>query len=300
MSENGPEEAKLSPEVSRRRLRLALKEAREASGLTQRDVAKRLSWSLSKVIRIEAGAVGVSVTDVRAMLDEYKVKDQVRHELNQLAITSKDQSWTAAFGKHISQQSLTLFALERVAKHIHKHETSFIPGLLQNTEYSLALLPSLGVKDPDRIEAIVNIRTERQELLRRPDHPELHFIIGEAPVSRQVGSNGVMRRQLRRLVELNREDGITIQLLAFSAGVHPKVDESFTLLEFEDEKMNDAVYLENAGRETVSRENPEEIAEYQIAFEQMAELAYPADQLEARLEEIITQRFSGEDPPVTD
>src|SRR5262249_34011466 len=45
------------PAVSRRRVRLAVRQYREAKGATQGDVAKAMDWSLSKVMRMESGEV---------------------------------------------------------------------------------------------------------------------------------------------------------------------------------------------------------------------------------------------------
>src|SRR5215813_2073851 len=69
-----------SPAVARRRLRLALRNAREAKGLTQAQVAERLEWSLSKVNRIEGGEVTVSNTDLQALLHLYEVAEPDRIE----------------------------------------------------------------------------------------------------------------------------------------------------------------------------------------------------------------------------
>jgi hypothetical protein len=231
------------------------------------------------------------------MIEKYGIEGAEREEFDELARSSRAQSWTSNFSKHFSQQSLTLFALESTAKRVLTYEPTYIPGLLQTTEYSRALLHKIGVTDEERLESIMNARAERQDVFRRENRPLFHFIITEAPVSRPAGSNGVMRRQLHRLIELSQEGKVTIQLIPFSAGLHPKVDESFTLLEFEDEKVNDVVYLENAGRETVSREDPAEFADYLIAFERICELAYPSEELPARLEELIAARFSAEETP---
>lgn len=65
-----------SPAVARSRVRLAVRAAREARGLTQGHVAEDLDWSLSKVNRIENGQVSVSRTDLLAMLELYGVDDQ--------------------------------------------------------------------------------------------------------------------------------------------------------------------------------------------------------------------------------
>jgi len=56
-----------SPVVQRRRLRAELRKARLEAGLTQEQVAAAMDWSLSKVIRIEAGSVGVSTNDLKAL-----------------------------------------------------------------------------------------------------------------------------------------------------------------------------------------------------------------------------------------
>lgn len=54
----------------------ALKRHRQKAELTQQEVADHLDWSISKVIRIENGAVSVLKTDVWVLLDCYGVTDQ--------------------------------------------------------------------------------------------------------------------------------------------------------------------------------------------------------------------------------
>jgi len=60
----------------RQRLRTELRNARREAGLTQRQVASAMDWSTSKMLRIEAGAVGISTVDLRALLAHYDVKDK--------------------------------------------------------------------------------------------------------------------------------------------------------------------------------------------------------------------------------
>ncbi|GGM24848.1 helix-turn-helix domain-containing protein [Dactylosporangium sucinum] len=49
-----------TPAVARRRVRLAIRDARNAKGYTQGQVADAMDWSLSKVMRIESGEVTIS------------------------------------------------------------------------------------------------------------------------------------------------------------------------------------------------------------------------------------------------
>ena len=57
-----------SPAIARRRVRLAIREAREAAALTQPQVAETMEWSTAKVIRIESGDVTISVGDLPQLL----------------------------------------------------------------------------------------------------------------------------------------------------------------------------------------------------------------------------------------
>lgn len=74
-----PEKAVLSPSASplvqRRRLRAELRRARQGAELTQEAVAEEMDWSLSKIIRIETGAVGISTNDLHALLRLYRIRN---------------------------------------------------------------------------------------------------------------------------------------------------------------------------------------------------------------------------------
>src|SRR5918999_5340522 len=60
--------------ILRRRIRSELRKAREAAGMTQRDVAVAMDWSQSKLIRIESGGVNISTNDLRALLAHYRLE----------------------------------------------------------------------------------------------------------------------------------------------------------------------------------------------------------------------------------
>jgi predicted transcriptional regulator len=64
----------------RQKLRTELRNARKRVGVTQKEVAAAMDWSPSKMLRIEAGAVGISTNDLRALLDYYQIHDEGRAE----------------------------------------------------------------------------------------------------------------------------------------------------------------------------------------------------------------------------
>jgi transcriptional regulator with XRE-family HTH domain len=280
-----------TPEVKRRRLKAALRREREAAGLAQKQVSEALDWSVSKIIRIEAGAVGLSATDLRALMDLYKIADDKRRaELTELARGSRKQSWSE-YGDVYSVAARTFFGHETAARVIYKYEPTFIPGLLQTEEYARALLRGVGHGE-DEIERMVTGRLERQELLDQSPRPRLEFILGEAAVSRAVGGPGVMLHQLERLKELAGRPDTSLQILLFEAGAHPRMGEAFTILEFADENLDDLIYLENAGRESVSREDPELVAAYRRDFVTLQGLATPSSDFAKVIDRIAATRLA--------
>jgi transcriptional regulator with XRE-family HTH domain len=288
---NDPSWADEAPEVMRRRLRIALRQAREQLGLTQKEAATKLYWSVSKIIRIEQGVVPVTPTDVRALLSLYGVTDQQQVDvLINLALGSKKQPWDD-YKEVYSQAALTLFGNESAAKIISKYEPTYVPGLLQIPEYAQALVKGLGRSD-DEAELMVTARVERQELLERDVRPEFDYIIDEGAVSRAVGNPSIMLRQFERIKELGARPGISIHILPFSAGAHRRMADAFTILQFGDE-LDDLLYLENAGRETTTRDDQKLIAEYRNDFLDLEAMASKSDDLGRVLDDIADLRFKG-------
>ncbi len=135
---------------------------------------------------------------------------------------------------------------------------------------------------------MVHVRLERQEILDRPNCPELYFIIDEAVVRRTIGGRGVMANQCDTLKYVStHRPKIQLQILPFSSGAHPRMGEAFTILEFADEGLDDLLYLENAGRESVSREDPDLIASYRRDFVVLEEMACPSKDFPGVIDKMI-------------
>jgi transcriptional regulator with XRE-family HTH domain len=66
-----------SPTVQRRRLRSELRAERARVGQTQQQVASEMDWSLSRLIRIDQGDVGISANDPRTLLQLHGVSHTV-------------------------------------------------------------------------------------------------------------------------------------------------------------------------------------------------------------------------------
>ncbi|MDT0268158.1 helix-turn-helix transcriptional regulator [Streptomyces sp. DSM 44915] len=259
------------PTLNRRRLRVELRRARERAGLTQHEAAGALEWSISKIIRIEKGTVGLSVTDLRAMVRQYAVADaELVAALEEAARGSKGQPWWTQF-RDIVQPPFDLYlSYEGSATSIRAFHPIYFPGFLQTTDYVVAL--ALPVVSPERARRAAELRAARQErLFETEDGPQTHFIVDEAAIRRMIGGPALMRQQLRYVRELATRDRVRLQILPFTAGVHASVDGSFALLGFEDD--DDLVNVESLGGTLASRDDYELIARYQECFEDLTERA---------------------------
>jgi hypothetical protein len=251
-----------------------------------------MEWSPSKLIRIEAGEVGISVNDLRPLLAAYEITDRRRIEtLLDLARGSRKMPFTE-FRDIYTKEFLEFLALESSASIIRHFNSLQIPGLLQTEEYARAIIRSYDRRaSGEMVDRWIEGRLTRQELLQTDDGSELFFIIDEAVVRREVGGRGVMRAQLERLAELATRPRITIQIVPFSIGAHPGIQGPFTLFEFGVEEMADSLFLENPRGDSYLSNNPEETGRYLERFWELEDLAVKDDvdtllrKLAARLEE---------------
>lgn len=231
--------------IQRGRLTRELRRIRKDAGMTQEQVAASMEWSLSKLIRIEGGGVSISVSDLRSLLAHYQIADEnYVDELVGLARAARQRSWFTAFRDITSPQYVTFVGYEAAASVVRQFEPTLIPGQLQTEEYARAVTLEYAA---DRVDKMVEIRIRRQEVLEEPRRL-FFFILDEAAIRRQVGAPtnpGIMRRQLRKLIEISRQPNITLEIVPFSAGVHPGMKGPFTLLEFPGDD-EDVLYLENA------------------------------------------------------
>ncbi len=279
-------------EVKRRRLRIALRDARNESEMTQKTAAENLSWSISKIVRIEQGAVPVTPIDVRAMLSLYGVTDAERVEsLAALAIEARESKGFKEYADVFSADAVELFGSEQSAKTIYKHEPTVIPGILQVQEYARALLMGVG-NSQERVTRKLEARLQRQRILENRVRPELNFIIGEAALLRPIGGPDVMLEQLEALRKLSREKDINLYILPFSAGPHRALGNAFTILQFANPENSDVLYLENAGGVSISRTSQEEVDRYLDIFVELEGMTERAGEFEALLDQIISERYA--------
>ncbi|WP_084392731.1 helix-turn-helix domain-containing protein, partial [Nocardiopsis listeri] len=231
------------PSVRRRRLSEELRRYRIAAGMTLDDAAAATEWSVGKVSNIETGVrLRPSVVEVRALLDVYEVTDTQRREaLFALTRQAGKKGWWTKYSDVFPDE---FPVLESDATAISTYEPMIIPGLLQTPGY-VELLARSGnlVRDPVDILRVVDARRRRQEILTGEDRPDLWAVVDAGAIERLRGTPEVCREQVGHLADMaDNGDGITVQVVPFSAGIHAGAKGSFVLMDFA--AADPVVYLE--------------------------------------------------------
>ncbi|AWW40866.1 XRE family transcriptional regulator [Streptomyces sp. AS58] len=258
------------PAVRRRKLGAELRTLRARAGLTSGDAARLVGWHQSKVSRIETGASGVKPADVRLLLDAYGVTDpQLRELLLMLAGTGgahgRDHWWHAYRGV-LPPTYRDFISLESQASAMRTLETSVVPGLLQTPEYARAVTrAAVEGLDEDRLDALVEVRLARQDVLRAQRPLVLSAVLDEAVLHREVGGPEVMARQLERLVEAARLPQVRLQVLPFAAGAHIGITGPFVIFSFPRTSDLDVVVLDHL-TSSLYLERKEDVEAYTEAF----------------------------------
>jgi transcriptional regulator with XRE-family HTH domain len=266
-----------SPATTRRRLRAELRRLREKAGLAQAQVVVQLDWSQSKLIRIENGSVGISVTDARALLGIYHASDEIADDLISLARSSRVRTWWSRYRDVLSPQHQEFIGFEADAVRLRQFHPAVVPDLLQTERYARALLPVLGASPlPESTrDSLVEVGLKRQaEVLAAENPPEFTAVIDEAALRRPVGGAAAMRLQLNHLATMQGHPTVSIAVLPYSAGPHLGLAGGFHLMEFDDHNDDSILYLDGAQGEVALRDNPDVVAQYHRQFDHLLELSH--------------------------
>jgi transcriptional regulator with XRE-family HTH domain len=243
-----------------------------------RQVATQLGMSPSKISRIETGHRMLSVDVVAALMGLYKVPERQREQILDQVRKSAERGWWESQGLGLPELWKALIDFESRATRIHNYEALFIPGLLQTAEYTEAILKGHNTALTDtELTNLVASRMARQAVLRRQS---LQFlaVIDEGVLGRPVADGGVMRRQLRHLVDSAERANVTVRVVPLRSGAHAGLQGSFATLDFVDEPS--LVYFANHAT-SMFLDEKEDVAAYRLALGNILNVALsPAESVE--------------------
>ena len=235
-----------SPMLRRWELGNALRRIREERGMTIADVTIAMkerygsSFSPTKLSRMETAKRGVIPRDVHDLCLLYGVPDEERTHLMELAKSAREQDeWYADTDPRGYRRYV---ALEQIAVKISEYGLLYMPGLLQTSDYALAVESVVELAGdyyepmfeiPERADDRVGLRLQRQRLLTGSNPLHLHVVIDENALRRPLPQPGVMAGQLRHLIEESKKPNICVQIMPLEIGLYPGSESvHWTVLEF--------------------------------------------------------------------
>jgi transcriptional regulator with XRE-family HTH domain len=266
--------AEPGPAVRRRQLGRQLRDMRIAAGLaTMEAAAQQTGLSRATISRIESAKQTILPRTVRLLCHAYGIGSPIRDYLLRLAEESDDRGWLVAYSDTVPDWFNRYAGEESDASEIWAYQAEFVPGLLQTDGYCRAVTEASGPERAEEdLDRLVEFRQERQERVTGPGAPKLLAVVNEGALRRVVGSPAIMSAQLEHLVTLAGRRNVTLQVLPFSAGAHPAMTNSFTMLHFPPEVGVATIYVEVDGG-ALYPDRPADFERYSWVFGRLRELA---------------------------
>jgi hypothetical protein len=206
-----------SAQAARERVAAQLRDMRLDAGLSGTDLSAHCGWHSAKTSRIEHAKVAPTDTDLRAWCaacgQEALAPDLIAasRQADQMYVEWRRQQRSGL--RRLQETALSRYETMRV---LRVYSSTQVPGFLQTAGYARALLTAItefrGI--PNDVEAAVESRRKRSELLHRGDH-RFVALVDEAVLRRRVGGAAVMADQLAYLLEVMALPSVAFGVIPF-------------------------------------------------------------------------------------
>jgi len=116
----------------------------------------------------------------------------------------------------------------------------------------------------------------RQDVLRGAEPIQLRLILDEAVLLRSVGSPGVMRDQLTRLIDAGRLPTVDIQVVRLAGAPRRVLAPSFGILSFAEPGDGDVACSEGLRGQMHLEQRPAEVQAVRATFDALGRSALPS------------------------
>jgi transcriptional regulator with XRE-family HTH domain len=259
-----------SPAVARRRVRLALRSARESKDLTQTDVANAMEWSLSKVMRIEKGEVSVGHNDLKILLNFLDISDPalVQRLIDDARVSRQERYVIDSSAREsLTPAMIELYQFEDEAVALRIYHNFVVAGRLQTRDYAASIMEGFARQDPDLMADRLDIRMQRQQQLLTPDGPIYYVVLDESVLLRRIGNAEIMVGQLEFLRRTASEGNLRLRIMLSGLSVNMRFYGPFQLCDLDDQQS--AFLYKEDGSTSSAVDNEDEIGRHRRAFDDM-------------------------------
>ncbi|MFJ1644404.1 helix-turn-helix domain-containing protein [Streptomyces sp. NPDC088258] len=267
-----------------------LRELRQRAGMTGRQLAESLSWPPSKVSKLENGRQTPTAEDIRDWTGATAAEDQSEALLTSLhTLDLQYAEWQRQLRTGFTSHQSSIARLDARTRFFRAFEPTVVPGLLQTAGYARERFTqgATTLKVPHDVDEAVRVRTQRQEILYRPDK-RFHFVLTEAALRFRLCAPEVMLGQLDRLISLSTLPNVKLGIIGFGTRYDVAPWHGFWILD------HDRVMVETYSAE-LNLAQPSEVKLYGTAFERLAAVAAYGRAARALITQ-VTEDLSAEAP----
>ncbi|AWN29660.1 helix-turn-helix transcriptional regulator [Streptomyces sp. NEAU-S7GS2] len=248
---------------------------RRAARITQPALAERVGLHEDTIGSIEQGRRPLKL-DLAETLDELlDTKGALAVAVAKVPEREKLPAFVQDLVEH-EEEALTLLS----------YQNQVVPGLLQTEPYVRATFDSLYPPlDEEQAEEWVSGRISRQKLLeRKTPRPMLNFILEEAVLHRPIGSQELLRAQLRHLRSCAELPFLGLQIMPTTRCTHAALDGPLVLLEKPDHEY--LAYIE-AQRISFLVDDPDQVSVYQQVYGMLRSQALTPEETKSLLDDLL-------------
>jgi len=262
------------------RLGRELKRLREFAGLTQRDMAVALKISQTTVDRIEDGGPRGKPLAWPRVQEWARACSAAHPDLAQLREMTESALDEHTLFRNLMSEGLAaaqddIRAEEAVARTMRNFNPWGVPGLFQTPEYARRVLMLSDYRRAGGIEAAVEARMRRQEILGDGKH-RLDFVMTEAGLLWRPGPVPVLAVQLAHLAEAVTRPDVTFSVIPAGVLAHAIPSCGFVIHEDLDSGEDPWVAVE-LHHKRVTTGKPEDVEIYRAQYELLRRSAVTGD-----------------------
>ena len=279
-----------SPTDDRNRLAAALRDLRQAAGLSTTQLAQLLGWSQSKVSKTELGRTRPAPDDVQNWSRATGASTAAQAELVRIAAEAAEEAtdWRRELAPGRRRKQDEIQQMEATSSVIRVFSPDVVVGLAQTPAYAEAIF-RLGrrVGPPESMPEVVDARLARQAVLS-DQSKRFELVMGEAALRRMLVPATAMVEQLDRIAEIAGRRNVALGVIPFDADETVHQYHGFAIIGDPHADGAAIVLVETLTRALALRDAAD-VATYIDHFSALRAASIEGDRLQALVSRIETQ-----------
>jgi hypothetical protein len=274
-----------NPTISKTQLGRILGQKMRDRGVSVGQAAEALQCSEAAIRTYLRGRSAPRPSDLNILTSLLELSAEEREDLEHLRREASKRTRTP-WGWVIPPRLKKFFNLEQTAQTIKYWHPSLPYGLAQDPSFARMVLAAGGrVTSGKELDALLQVRLDRQKRLFGAQAPRLAMIYSEAVTLDNQGGAEVRKAQLRHFVHLAK-NGIEVRIIPFDHEQY--LPAAFPFVIFEADGQEPVVYLENL-TDGIFVDDEDRVRQYQVAFEQLLTAALSVEDTIDLLASVVSE-----------